>query len=122
MSKGTYIRTLSEQIASLLGEIAVTTELQRSKIGSLIIQNSVALDELTRENWRNYLVPVDQVLTNFHTITLNSEKSQDFLFGKRFYYEFSDQEFINIVSENLDYLGLAEIKEKIIHPKIVLGG
>ncbi|MCD4817199.1 MAG: tRNA pseudouridine(55) synthase TruB [Candidatus Cloacimonetes bacterium] len=121
VSKGTYIRTLSEQIASLFGEIAVTTELLRSKIGALVIQNSVEISELTRENWRSFLVPVEQVLTNFPTITLNSEKSQDFIFGKRFYYEFTNQEFVNIVSENTDYLGLAEIKEKIIHPRIVLG-
>lgn len=45
VSSGTYIRTLSEDIANSLGTAAYTTELRRTKIADYDVKNAVRIDK-----------------------------------------------------------------------------
>ena len=45
-SKGTYIRSLCEDIAEKLGTIGYMAELERLKVGKFILKNAVSLDDL----------------------------------------------------------------------------
>ena len=45
-SKGTYIRTLCEDIAKKLGTIGYMKELKRTKVNEFSIENSISLEEL----------------------------------------------------------------------------
>jgi riboflavin kinase/FMN adenylyltransferase len=46
VSKGTYIRTLTEQIAALFDTVAVTTHLQRTKIGHYLLSDAIDISDL----------------------------------------------------------------------------
>lgn len=48
-SKGTYIRTLGEDIAKRLGTIGYLSSLQRSKIGSFSLSDAISIDDISYE-------------------------------------------------------------------------
>ena len=61
-SGGTYIRSLSRDIATALGTAGYTTALRRTKSGIFSEEQAVSIDALTPENFENYLIPTDMVL------------------------------------------------------------
>jgi len=58
VSKGTYIRTLAEDIAEKLGTVGHLVELRRMRIGDFHIKDAVKLMELDRETIGNLIIPV----------------------------------------------------------------
>ncbi len=73
-SKGTYMRTLCEDIGERLGMPACMGELERTRAGDFKKENSVTLDELERmdaENRAALVTPVEEALPRFGKIELN---------------------------------------------------
>jgi len=57
VSKGTYIRSLANDIAKLAGSCATTYELERTKIGDFSVKDAVSLDKIkTIEDIKKYLL------------------------------------------------------------------
>ncbi|MEM5295726.1 tRNA pseudouridine(55) synthase TruB [Burkholderia sp. JPY481] len=85
-SKGTYVRTLAEDIGEALGCGAHLVALRRTGVGALTLDHSVTLDalsaatELERDAW---LQPVDALLSTFPQVTLNDDDTRRFLHGQR---------------------------------------
>lgn len=85
-SKGTYIRVLGEDIGNALGCGAHLNALRRTQVGHLILENTVTLDqliEMSEEQRRALLAPVDALLSSFPEVTLNDELARRFLQGQR---------------------------------------
>ncbi len=120
VSKGTYIRVLSETIAEKLGAIATTWELRRTKIGKLIVQNSVKLEELTQENWKNHLHSIPDILPDFPRMNINKEEIESFRNGRYFSIAEKDYVEIMVLDEEKNCLGFAEISNNILKSKMVL--
>ena len=120
VSKGTYIRVLSETFAEKLGAIANTWELRRTKIGKLNIRNSIKLEELTQENWKNYLSSIPDILPDFLRITLKKEEIESFQNGRFFTFTETNQNEIMVLDEENNCIGFAEIQNNICKPKMVL--
>ena len=53
VSKGTYVRTLGEDIASRLGEVGHLISLRRSKVGSIDVEDALPLEKVTLEDLRD---------------------------------------------------------------------
>lgn len=64
-SKGTYIRSLCNDIGEKLGCGGTMWELERIKSGNFLIENAIALNDLNKENIKNYLIPVDEALKDY---------------------------------------------------------
>src|ERR1700761_1814353 len=85
-SKGTYVRTLAEDIGEALGCGAHLVALRRTGVGALTLENSVTLDALSdatdseRDAW---LQPVDALLSTFPLVTLDDDATRRFLHGQR---------------------------------------
>jgi tRNA pseudouridine55 synthase len=85
-SKGTYVRTLAEDIGEALGCGAHLVALRRTGVGALTLDNSVTLDALSdateaeRDTW---LQPVDALLSTFPRIELSDDETRRFLHGQR---------------------------------------
>lgn len=120
VSKGTYIRSLSETIAEKLGIIATSITLCRTKIGELKNQDAVELEKLTEENWKISLRSLPEILTDFQKYYLNSEEIVDFKNGRQFKVDFEDTDEIMILDMNEKCVGFAGIEQSIIKPRIVL--
>ena len=84
-SKGTYIRTLAEDIGRALGCGAHLAGLQRTAAGNFTIEQAAALDHLADldDNARTgWIRPVDELLTGLPGIELDLSESQRFSQGQ----------------------------------------
>src|ERR1700712_1822866 len=85
-SKGTYVRTLAEDIGEKLGCGAHLVALRRTGVGVLTLEHAVTLDTLAeatpgeRDSW---LQPVDALLSNFEAVYLDADASRRFTQGQR---------------------------------------
>lgn len=74
-SKGTYIRTLCDDIGSVLGTGAILYSLERSAIGPFEIKNSATPEELGRDDFFKYkkksFCSIDEALSEFREIVLD---------------------------------------------------
>ncbi len=77
-SKGTYIRTLCEDIASQLNTVGHMSFLIRTKVGSFDVSSSYIIEEIIEKNMQNqldFLCPLESVIDNkgFIKYTLNED-------------------------------------------------
>lgn len=85
-SKGTYIRTLGEDIGEALGCGAHLTALRRVETGGFHLSQCVtleALEAMADEDRLKCLMPVDSLLRDHTVVTLESESAGRFLSGVR---------------------------------------
>ncbi len=85
-SKGTYIRTLAEDIGQALGCGAHLTRLRRTETGGIDLARCItltALEALPQEERLGALLPVDALLADHVPITLAEEEAGRFLSGLR---------------------------------------
>ena len=81
-SKGTYIRSLCEDIATRLGTIGYMKELNRTRVGSFRIEDSITLEELEKcENIKLKVLTMEELLKQKEKIILNKKQLELFLNG-----------------------------------------
>lgn len=117
-SKGTYIRTLAEDIGRLLGCGAHISTLVRTAAGPFRQNEMVSLNELTRlsENGLEYidslLRPIDTVIQEMPEITLISAVSRYLTQGQAIIVPHAPTEgMLRIYNENHVFLGVGEVLE-----------
>ena len=119
VSKGTYIRVLSETIAEKLGTIGTTISLRRTKIGEVDLNSAVKLDDLNSSNWKDYLIPLARIFSTLRKIHLELEQMELFRNGVNVKIQLNDEDEV-IVLDNVDIcVGFGYIKEGSLKPKIV---
>lgn len=69
VSKGTYIRSLIEDIASNLNTIGTMKNLNRTKQGIFNLKECYTLDEIENDKYK--LIEIDEVLKDFYTIIVD---------------------------------------------------
>jgi tRNA pseudouridine55 synthase len=117
-SKGTYIRSLAEDIGNALGCGAHLFSLRRTQAGNFKIDESVTLDylqELKKTNQLNsVLSPSDAVLQHLLAIHLSKEQADNIRFGRQIklnsesYKATSNKQQVRIYEAN-NFLGIAEL-------------
>lgn len=84
-SKGTYVRTLAQDIGEVLGCGGHLTALRRTRIGSLHLEEAFtleALEALTPEAREALLQPADALLTTLPRLDLDADATQRFSHGQ----------------------------------------
>ncbi len=117
VSKGTYIRVLSEDIANMLGTIGMTTKLKRVQVGDFDISQTVNLDKLNFQNWKDYLHEISKLMKDFPKIEI--EEIDTFANGNRISVVHSDVAEIMILNENR-CIGFGKIESGKLYPKKVM--
>ena len=126
-SKGTYIRTLIEDIAEKMNAFATVKNLRRLSIEGFKDVNMKTWDQLkeceSQNELLNYLKPLDYGLSHLPTIRLSQIESEHFSFGQKLLYKVNNehQHLIHrIYDENNYFIGLAEVNNgNEIKPKNV---
>ena len=75
-SKGTYIRTLAEDIGAMLGCGAHLTGLRRTETAGYLLQNAITIEQLealTIEAREALLLPIDSAIENLPKVVLNAD-------------------------------------------------
>ena len=113
-SKGTYIRTLGEDIGEALGCGAHLTALRRTGTGGFVVAQCVtlsALEAMTEDERLKCLLPVDSLLAEHTAVTLDAENAGRFLSGLRRRGSWVDEERIAVYAENpRALLGTAHVR------------
>lgn len=100
-SKGTYIRTLGEDLGEALGCGAHLTRLRRTATGGFTEAQCVtlaALEAMTEDERLACLLPVDALLERHTAVTLDGENTVRFLSGVRRRGNWPDQKLVAVYS------------------------
>ena len=122
-SKGTYIRSLCEDIASKLGTIGYMNNLVRIKVGKFSIQDSISIDDLIyannpKEKLEEKIITIEELFENVGKIELNQKSLNLFLNGVKIS-EFKSDGIYKIYC-NTDFIGIGSIKNERLKREIVL--
>ncbi len=113
-SKGTYIRTLAEDIGTALGCGATLSALRRTASGPLGLEQAIsieALQALSEEDRHARLLPADTMLADWPPIDLPAEEAGRFLTGLRRRVEQGDAPAVRVYgTAPRAFLGSAHIK------------
>ena len=123
-SKGTYVRTLAEDIAGALGSCAHLKALRRLEVGPFREMGMIELQAVERaaENGclDSLLLPVDSGLENWPLVVLEDEAASRFTHGNPV--PVSEQQIgaVRVYSEQDHLLGLGELRPDYkVYPKRV---
>jgi tRNA pseudouridine55 synthase len=106
--KGTYIRTLVEDIANAAGSLASLTGLRRLASGTLSLENGVQLEDLSQKSDAERLgrlMPPVVLLRGEPCLNLRLEEIQALASGKRIQSEHTPGQYV--VMDNNTFCGLA---------------
>ena len=109
-SKGTYVRSLCEDIAEKLGTCGTMSYLRRLKTGEFEIENAIKLDEISDEK----IVPMEKLFDNKIVLEKDVEK---LLNGMELAYDKPDGLY-NLYTSH--YIGIGRITNKKLKREIIL--
>ena len=120
-SKGTYIRTLIDDLGRMLGCGAVMTALVRTSAMGFCLESCVAIDELQHRKDNNIgfddiLLPVDQALYSYDTVAVSAAQSVRFRNGgaldlERIKKRLMENDIYRVYDPNGNFLGLGRATE-----------
>ena len=125
-SKGTYIRSLCEDIATKLGTIGHMCGLNRIQVGSFNIKDSITIEELEKQfNEDSNIIEKSiikiedlDLFQEKESIILNDRKLELFLNGVKITQNYEDGIFK--VYNNGNFIGIGAVKDKLLKRDIIL--
>ena len=128
--KGTYIRSLCEDIATKFETVGYMKSLKRTQVGNFKIDNSITIEELknlieNNENididdiLKNKIITVEEIFEKFQSINLDEKKLEMFLNGVMLTQNL-DEGVYKIYNKNSEFIGTGTIKNKLLKRDIIL--
>jgi len=124
-SKGTYIRTLAEQIGKDLGSGGTVTKLTRTCISNISLDNSIELQKFLnsseKEIFQKYMINVDQLLSDTKSYYLSDCDVPKILNGNSIKTKEKSLNIVKMYDKNNLFLGIGEINENYeLSPRKIL--
>ncbi len=140
-SKGTYVRTLAEDIGLVLGVGAHLVALRRTAAGSFALEQSKTLEELEQVREDNqpelldsFLLPMDATIQHLPKVSIDARSAEFFYMGQAVMvsgvYKISacegsrfveETDIVRVVSDSGDFLGVGEVTDDAqVQPKRVV--
>ena len=117
-SKGTYIRSLCEDIAKKMETVGYMEELQRTKVGGFTIEQSIFLEDLNENNMEEHIITVENLFKDLRKIELSKKKLRLFLNGVKLNFALKDG--IYKIYSKEQFIGIGIVKENFLKRDIVL--
>ena len=127
-SKGTYIRSLCEDIAKKLGTVGYMKELNRTKVGIFNIEDSIYIKDLeqninNKEYLNKHVISIEQLFIKLYGIDkkleLNNKKLELFFNGVKLTYNMKDGLY-RVYNEKNEFIGIGNIKDNLLKREICL--
>ena len=115
-SKGTYIRSLCEDIAEKLGTVGYMQELQRIQVGDFRIEQSVTIEQLEKDNIP-YL-SVEKLFEDKEAVSLEKRRLHLFLNGVKL--EIRKPDGVYRIYCEQKFMGLGVVSQGLLKRDIVL--
>lgn len=123
-SKGTYIRSLCEDIAKKLGTIGYMSGLKRTRVGEFYIKDAITLDELEKnkdniEFLKSHFLTIEEMFNKNDSICLSNKKLTLFLNGVQLTNYLKDGLY-RIYNMDNKFIGTGVIKNNLLKRDIVI--
>jgi len=124
-TKGTYIRTLCQDVGDKLGCGACMKSLKRTRVSRFELNDSLTLGQITdlveKGNFLDYVIPVDDMFPNYKKIIIYKEYNKLLYNGnsilveqaKPVEYEMFDLEMVRIYDEDSVFIGIYRLEGNI---------
>ncbi|MBQ2176117.1 MAG: tRNA pseudouridine(55) synthase TruB [Alphaproteobacteria bacterium] len=122
VSPGTYIRTLSEDIAKALGTVGHTSYLRRIKDGKFSVEQSITLENLEKfeDNLDSVLIPLENVLDDIPVIPVSCQDAENLMLGRCIPTAFVGADGQYMASADNGFLEIVKFSDGVINPKKLL--
>ena len=120
-SKGTYIRTLCEQIAEKLGTVGYMKSLIRTKVNDYTIEDSMTVEEmdsLTIEELEKRIITIEEVFKDKEKIDMTEKGIELLKNGVMLTYKLKD-DYYRIYSKN-KFIGIGIVQNNLLKRDIIL--
>ena len=125
-SKGTYIRSLADDLGKALGVGATLTMLRRTETAGYSADMCVTLDEL-KENPQKFLREADSVVSYCSSVTITDNQTRRFLNGGELFLERVNLDaevpygdLIRVYSYDNKFLGLGFVEGELLKIKCII--
>ena len=123
-SKGTYIRSLCEDISNKLENIGYMKELKRTQVGEFKIDDSINIETLEKQKddkefLENKFISIEKYFLNKESIKLQDNKLQLLKNGVQLSFNLNDGIYKIYNSKN-EFIGLATIKNNLLKRDIII--
>lgn len=114
-SKGTYIRTLCDDIGNILGCGGHMSFLLRKQVGIFDLSTTLTLEEIeefaTNDTLQKKMILIDEVFKGYNEIILNSKDTKKFLNGAKIKIDdvFKKEKNLRVYGYNDKFLALGEV-------------
>ena len=125
-SKGTYIRTLVDDLGEVLGCGAHVSVLRRLAVGDYPVEEMMPIEELQllaesfpQQELDRLLLPMDTAVASLAALNLTESQTKAVKFGQRVKFENGEQVYglVRLFSNTQQFLGVAEITaDNVIRP------
>ena len=124
-SKGTYIRTLCEDITERLDNVGYMSSLERIEVDRFNINNSVTIEEIEKLDNENqlkfiekHLITIEEIFKDQDKLELNDKNLYLFLNGVQLNYKI--KEGIYRIYHNTKFIGTGTIKNNLLKRDIII--
>lgn len=123
-SKGTYIRSLCEDIAEKLGTVGYMKELERIKVGKFDIEQSITIEELesniSSEHYINqHFISIEKAFADAKFVIITENRLKHFYNGVKLSFDIEDGLY-KIYDEKNNFIGIGIAKNKLLKREIIL--
>ena len=119
-SKGTYIRSLCEDISAKLDTVGYMIGLDRIQVGEFNIKQSISIEELenNKEIIKDKIITVEKLFEKLDKIELDKRKLELFLNGVQL--SNSNIDGIYRIYSEEDFIGIGIVKNKLLKRDIII--
>lgn len=119
-SKGTYIRTVCENVSEKLNTIGYMKELKRIQVGEFNIKNSYMLNEIKEntESIEKFLISIEDLFKNAENIQLTDKELQLFLNGVKLKIQ-KDDGIFKIYNNNV-FIGTGIVEKSRLKRDVII--
>ena len=118
-SKGTYIRTVCEDIAEHLETVGYMKELKRTKVGIFNIESAINIEELDENNFEKYLISIDELFSDLEDITIQQNELKLLLNGVKLDKKQYKNGLYKIYNES-NFIGIGTVEEGKLKRDVII--
>lgn len=117
--KGTYIRSLCENIAEKFDTVGYMKSLKRLQVGEFKIEDSVNSNDLEEKNIKSNIISIEEIFKKCDSIRLNDGKIKMLLNGVKLQQE-NDNGIYKIYNMEDKFIGIGQVKDKLLKRDIII--
>lgn len=115
--KGTYVRSLADDLARAMGGFAHLTALRRTSVGGATVGDAIEIDELG--DWPDHLLGPNEALSDHPAVQIDETTAAHLLNGIRFEAPDLPAGLFRVVGEDGAFLAMCETRDGMAVPVVV---